>query len=279
MPRGMFVCLTPFVLLLTPHLFSAEAPTVKAWQILEEGVHNRAADKRVRALRALGVLPESSRAIQILEESLQDERPEVRAAAAGVLGEIKSARSRPKLRALLNDREVDVVLAAANALYALNDPIAFQVYYKVLTGSEKTHDTLSDEARKTLSDPGKIAKLGFEQGIGFVPFGGAGYTAFKMLLKDDASPVRGAAALKLAKDPDPSATKALIEATTDKKATVRAAAVAALAIRKDPSTRKAIEAAMDDQNETVRYNAAAAYLARNKPARSRAPNATKTASQ
>ena len=247
-------------LLLISTLALSETDLPKAWQILDTGLHESNADRRIRVLHALGALRGNSRAISMIEGCLKDARPEVRAAAANVLGEMKSAGSRTKLKALLSDKEVDVVLSGANALYALGDPVAFEVFYQVLTGKSKNHNSLTDEAHRTLSDPGKIAKLGLEQGIGFIPYAGAGYGALKMLLKDDASPVRGAAAIKLAKDPDPNAKQALLDALEDKKATVRTAALSALAIRNDPATKAAIASAMEDSNEVVRYTAAAAYI-------------------
>jgi len=67
-----------------------------------------------------------------------------------------------------------------------------------------------------LSDPRKMAQFGFEQGIGFVPFAGLGYGIFKKLTKDDSSPVRAAAAITLAKDPDPKSGDALVVAVPDR---------------------------------------------------------------
>ena len=252
----------------------AQNPVEKAWQILTDGVHEKGYEKRVRAVHALVPLAGNPKAVGFAEAALQDDRPEVRAGAATALGEMKSARSRTKLREALNDKEAEVVLAAANALYALNDPIAYEIFYGVLTGKSKTKGSMTEQAKRTLSDPGKMAKLGLEQGIGFIPYGGAGYGAMKMLLKDDASPVRGAAALKLARDPDIKAGEALVEAAADKKATVRAAAISALALRNDASTRTAVQNAMDDSNETVRYTAAAAYLSIGTPHPKTAPKKT-----
>src|SRR5437667_8175066 len=55
----------------------------------------------------------------------------------------------------------------------------------------------------TLGDPKKMAQLGFEEGIGFIPFAGMGWKAIKEVRKDDSSPVRAASARVLAEDPDP----------------------------------------------------------------------------
>jgi hypothetical protein len=63
------------------------------------------------------------------------------------------------------------------------------------------------EQLDTLKDKKKMAKMGFEEGIGFIPFAGMGYEAFKTVKKNDSSPVRAAAAKQLAHDPDPGTSK------------------------------------------------------------------------
>ncbi|HME00804.1 MAG TPA: HEAT repeat domain-containing protein [Terriglobia bacterium] len=113
---------------------------------------------------------------------------------------------------------------------------------------------------KTLHDARKTAELGFETGIGFIPFAGFGYGAVKTLVMDDVSPVRAAAARVLADDPDPEAGKALAEAAPDKSWIVCAAALDAIARRGDPKLFDDIEFALDDPNDTVRYTAAAAVI-------------------
>jgi len=62
---------------------------------------------------------------------------------------------------------------------------------------------------KMLKDPKALAKLGFEQGIGYIPFAGIGYGVFKTVTRDDTSPVRAAAAHKLANDLEPKSAEVL----------------------------------------------------------------------
>jgi len=112
----------------------------------------------------------------------------------------------------------------------------------------------------TFSDPKKMAQLGFEEGIGFVPFAGIGWKAIKEVRKDDSSPVRAAAAKVLADDPDPATTKVLEEAAGDKSWIVRAAALEALARRGDPSALETVELYIGDEKDVVRYTAAASAL-------------------
>lgn len=109
-----------------------------------------------------------------------------------------------------------------------------------------------------LKDPGTLAKVGFETGIGFIPFGGIGYKAFRSFHQDNVSPVRAAAAQRLVTDPDPASGTALAAAASDDKWVVRASAISAIARRGDPALLPAVAARLDDDEEVVRFNAAAA---------------------
>jgi HEAT repeat protein len=112
-----------------------------------------------------------------------------------------------------------------------------------------------------LKDPKKLAMLGFEEGIGFVPFAGMGWEAYRRLTKTDPSPVRAAAAKVLADDPDPASGKAIADAAADDKNwLVRSAALEALAKRGDPSFLQPAELAMSDDQEAVKFTAAATVL-------------------
>jgi hypothetical protein len=127
-------------------------------------------------------------------------------------------------------------------------------------GERKTGKGLIASQASILHDPKKMAELGFEEGIGFVPFAGIGWGAIKAIRKDDSSPVRAAAAKVLARDPDPAATKALAEATGDDSWIVRAAALEALAKRGDPSALPTVEQYMSDEKNAIKFTAAAAVI-------------------
>jgi HEAT repeat protein len=240
----------------------AQTPQQKAWSILEEGANEKSPDKRSKAVRALGLVPDSPKAVRIAEEALEDERPEVRAAAATALGLMPSRASISKLKNVLSDKETSVVLAAAHSLLLLKDDDGYEVYYTVLTRQHKSIEGLLAEGEKTLKDPKKMAQFGFEEGMGYVPFGGFAFSAFKQLTKDDVSPVRAAAAKVLAKDPDPRSARALVQSASDKSWTVRAAALDAIAERGDPSLLEDIVPAMSDHKDLVRYTAAATVISR-----------------
>jgi HEAT repeat protein len=188
----------------------------EAWQIILVNVNEKETEKRVQSVRVLGLLLGDSRALELTQKAAADEKPEVRAAAATALGQLHSRSSVPLLQKLLSDSEPSVALAAASALIPFKDPGAYSVYYEFLTGERKTSKGLIAEQMKTLKDPKKMAALGVEEGLGFVPFAGMGLTAFKILRADDVSPVRAAAAKMLATDPDPTSGQALIKATSTK---------------------------------------------------------------
>ena len=93
----------------------AQAPTRIAWDILEKGHTSRHVKERINVVRALGELPGNSRAVELAEESIADREPDVRAAAALILGQLHSVRSIPLLRGALEDKNVQVDFAGSNA--------------------------------------------------------------------------------------------------------------------------------------------------------------------
>ena len=254
-----------------------KTPREKAWGILREALLDDNADKRAKAVRALGLLPQSAEAGKAAIDALKDDKANVRLAAAAALGSMHAEHATSELEKVLSDSEPVVVLAAANSLLLLHDDAGYDVYYDVLTGERRANKGLIQGQLNTLKDKKKMAELGFEEGIGFIPFAGIGYEIFKTVTKDDSSPVRAAAAKKLARDPNPDSGEALVTSTTDKSWTVRAAALEAIAERGDRSLVPKITAAMDDDNELVRFMAAAcvAHLSdlplQKAPARTRKP--------
>jgi len=253
----------------------AQTPVEKAWTILTAAAHEKSYEKRGKAIHSLGLITENDRARTIAEAALSDEREEVRATAAEVLGVMRAKQSIPKLKAAVLDKETSVVFAATNALFAMGDPDAYQVYYAVLTGEKKSGDALVESQLKMLKDPKALTKIGFEAGIGFVPFGGVSLKVLKMATADDVSPVRAAAAAKLVGDPDPKTAQALANSTSDSKWLVRAAAIGALARRHDSSALKVITPLLGDDNDVVRFNAAAAVIQLSSPVQGAAKPQTK----
>ena len=233
----------------------------QAWDVLLAGINESGAEKRATAVRALALLTGERRAAALATHALSDDKPLVRAAAATALGEMHARFAIPKLAQALSDKEPIVMLAAAHSLLTLKDPRAYDVYYEILTGERKGNKGLVAGELDTLRDPKKMALLGFQEGIGFVPFAGIGYSAVRTVMKDDNSPVRAAALKVLSEDHDSVIEQAMIRtALEDKNQLVRIAALDSLAQRGNPAIIKRIVPAMSDDKDAVRYTAAAAVL-------------------
>ena len=238
-----------------------QASSGKAWMVLQAGLSNSNTDNRTVATRLLGGLTKNAQAQDLALKALADNRPEVRAAAAEALGNMQAKSAIPQLQKLVqSERDAGVAIAAGRALVALGDPLGYAVYYAILTGERKSGASLMENQRKMLNDPKKLANFGFEQGVGFIPFGGLTLNVFRSLTRDDVSPIRAAAAEVLITDPDPRTTEALKTAVADKSWVVRSAAIDALGKRNDASVIPALEPALDDGREAVRYAAAAAII-------------------
>lgn len=238
-----------------------ESPKHKAWDMLLTAAFSKVTTERTNGIRALGLLRDNARARELAENALKDPKPEVRTAAATALGQMNATESIPKLEAALSDTKVPVVMAAAHSLRQLRDEgSAYAVYYELLTGGRKTNDGLVAQQLETLKNPRELAKIGFSEGIGYIPFAGIGWDAYRTMHKKDPNPVRAVAATLLAHDPDPTTAKALVNATRDKDWIVRAAAVEAIAQRGDPSLLPKVELRFSDRNPKVRYSSAAAVI-------------------
>ena len=241
-------------------------PKATAWELLSAAAHHRESPRRVKAVRALGVLRGDPEGEALALAALEDATPEVRAAAADALGEMRSAAAIPRLLAALDDRDVTVAWAASAALLAMKDGQAYDIPYEILTGRRKGNASMSVQAHVALRDPGRMADIVVTHGINFAPYGGYALALVKALQGRSDLRARAAAALALAHDPDPRAGHALIEAAIGKggglerESTVRVAALRAIAERGDTSLLPGIAPALTDEDESVRLMAAAAVL-------------------
>jgi HEAT repeat protein len=238
-----------------------ESPTHKAWDLLMNAAFSKKTIERTDGIRALGLLRDNERGRALAENALKDPNSLVRAAAATALGQMHAKESIPKLESALADAKIPVVLAAAQSLRELKDEkTAYAVYFDMLTGERKSSEGVIAQQLDTLKDPKELAKIGFSEGIGYIPFAGIGWDAYRTMHKKDPNPARAVAATFLAHDPDPATAKALVQATDDKDWIVRAAAVEAIAQRGDPSLLPKVELKFADTNPKVRYTAAAAVI-------------------
>jgi HEAT repeat protein len=238
-----------------------ESPRHKAWDMLMTAAFSPRASQRTNGIRALGLLRDNSQARQLAESALSDPNTDVRRAAATALGQMRAKESIPKLQAALSDKKIPVVMAAAQSLRELKDEkSAYAVYYDLLVGERKAGDGMVAQQLATLRNPKLLAEIGFSEGIGFVPFAGIGWDAWRSMHKKNPNPVRAVAASRLAHDPDPASADALVKATNDKDWIVRAAAVEAIAQRGDASLLPHVVVKFSDKNAKVRYSAAAAVI-------------------
>ena len=238
-----------------------ESPTHHAWDMLQTAAFSKQIGDRTNGIRALGLIRDNTHARELAEAGLKDPNPDVRAAAATALGQMHATESISKLQDALDDKKVKVVMAAAQSLRQLrDDKSAYAVYYDLLTGERKTGEGLIAQQLDTLKNPRELAKIGFSEGIGYIPFAGIGWDAYRTIHKKDPNPVRAVAATFLAHDPDPASAKALVKATNDKDWIVRAAAIEAIAQRGDPSLLPKIIEKFKDRYPKVRYSAAAAVI-------------------
>jgi len=238
-----------------------ESPKHKAWDMLMTASFSKRTVDRTNGIRALGLLRENTRARELAENALADPNPDVRVAAATALGQMHATAAIPKLQKVLSDKKIPVIMAAAHSLRELDDnKSAYEVYYDLLTGERKSNDGIIAQQISTLKDPKELAKIGISEGIGYIPFAGIGWDAYRTMHKKDPNPARAVAATLLAHDPDPASAKALVKATSDKDWIVRAAAVEAIVQRGDPSLLPKVQEKFTDRNPKVRYSAAAAVI-------------------
>lgn len=252
---------------LTPGLVSAQTPLAQAWGILNAGASDKNSEQRIATMRVLQLIPGDAKAVAMAEKGLQDKDVEVRVAAVLSLGAMKSKNAIPQLVAVgKSDTEGAVVMAAAKSLIELGDVRGYEAYYAALTGQRKSGESLiggeEKELNQLLKDPKQMETMAFEQGLGFVPFGGYGLQAYDAIHKSETKePIVKATSIRiLAKDPDPRTAKALVAATTDKSEIVRAAAFDALARRGDPAVLPDLASGLKDEKEEVKLTAAAAVI-------------------
>jgi HEAT repeat protein len=240
-----------------------QSPEVRdqAWGVLSEGLLHEHASHRMVAVQALSLMTKNRAAERFATRALNDKDAKVRAAAATTLGQLKASRAIPALRKALEDDHVAVVLASAHSLYLLKDKGAYDIYYALMMGDRKSSSGLVQAQLDRLKDPKQMMELGFQEGLGFVPFGGMGYQAFKELTRKGGSQARAASARFLAHDPDQISEDALLQtALADSSEEVRLAAIDALAERGNPRCIERMTKNLHEEKTAPRYRTAAAIL-------------------
>jgi HEAT repeat protein len=154
------------------------------------------------------------------------------------------------LKKALVDEDSQVSFAAAEPLVSLCDAASYDSYLEVLTRERKTGQGLISGHVAILKDPRKMARLGFEMGIDFVPHASPAWTFFQIVSKDYVSPVRVDAVEHLAHDSDCGIEGALLGAASSGRWTQHG----------DPDLLAKVVPLMADRNPAVKCTAAAAVL-------------------
>jgi HEAT repeat protein len=251
----------------------AQTGSAKGWALLEGGLAQKGAGKRVAAVRALGLIPDDPHAAELAEKVLKDPSGSVRAAAATALGQMHATGADAELKDALNDKQLTVVMAAAHALLLLNDPACYDVYYAVFTGERKNNSSMIAQELKVLRDPKQVAEMGFNEGIGYVPLAGIPWEALQTIMKDRKQGAAAEAALiaALATDPEARTGKLLLAASQNPNWVLRVAALEAIAKRGDSALLPGIEPKLSDPKREVRYAAAATVIHLNDMAKTQVP--------
>ena len=240
----------------------AETAPERGWALLEAGLGQKSAGQRLAAVRVLGLIPDDHHAAELAEKAMQDRNPSVRAAAATALGQMHASKADASLKQALNDKNLAVVMAAAHALRLLNDPACYDAYYEIYTGERKNDSGMIAQEMKVLHDPKQLAQMGFNEGIGFIPFAGIPWEAWQTIMKDRKSGAAAKAALlsALATDPDARTNKVLLATSQNRNWVLRIAALEGIAKRGDTTLQPGIEPRLSDSKREVRYTAAAALI-------------------
>jgi HEAT repeat protein len=236
-------------------------PRDQAWHVLREGLTDAKVSRRKDAVQALSLIKRNRTAQRLAVHALSDAHPSVRTAAAATLGQLHATAAIPDLKEALADKEISVVLAATYSLFLLKDKTAFNIYYAILMRDKKSSEGMIQAQLDRLKDPKQMAELGVQEGLGFVPFGGMGFEAYRQLSKRNESPVRAAAARFLANDPDLVSQDALLQsALADDSDNVRNAALDALAERGNPGCIERLLKNLDENKSDIRYRTAAVII-------------------
>jgi len=241
--------------------------TAAAWKMLEDSLvaDDKHVDVRIQGLAALGTMGANARTGKMITGAFTDKELDVRTAALLAAAQTKNHALIPAMRTMLDDKEPQVVFAAACALWRLGDHSGEDFLVAVASGDGKASPSLvhggMHQANRELHDPAALAKLGALEGASMLlgPFG-FGITAYEYIKKNGGDSARVAAIEDLSQSHTPEVHKVLLGALTDKDPTVRAAAAKAISFYKDPDTQKALAMLLNDTKRPVQLQGAAAYL-------------------
>jgi HEAT repeat protein len=246
----------------------APAPSTpdRARGFLAASLADKNPETRKHAVESLGLVSPREPYLSQLEAMLDDKDVEVRLAAITSLIDLKNSRTIPTLLKALSSNVPEVSFAAAKALWTLDEKLGKEALLAVLSGETKTSSGFitrqKREALRMLHTPQTTFMYAIKQGATFAPVPGlgAGLSSLQGILTDPSVSGRATAALLLSADQRPDVLTALRSALADKDWTVRAAAVHAIALRNDPALEPDLIPLLEDRKEAVRVRASAGYL-------------------
>ena len=237
-----------------------------SWSLLSSALGDvKHPDLRIQGIAALGLLGNNPRSLQMIEEAMTDRDVDVRTAAVLAAGQTRATAIIPALHRMLNDKEPQVVYAAALSLWKENDCTGQDILVAVVDGERRASATLINGTEHTMSkdlhSPSTLAKIGALQGASMLlgPFG-IGITAYEYIKKNGGDSARVQAIDQLSEDRSDGLRKVFVAALGDKDPSVRAAAAKAACLYKVPEVAAAIAKLFVDTKPPVRLTAAAAYL-------------------
>src|SRR5215472_67666 len=153
-----------------PALAHPPDPVRQARQILETAMADNNPDRRKEAVIALSLIGPGSDAFKLLTDALNDKDVEVRVAACASLAETKDSRAVEPLMKALNGEVPEVSFGAAKALFVLGDPTGKVVLLDVLGKEKKTQSGLitkeKRDALRMLKTPAVLFKMAAKEGLG-----------------------------------------------------------------------------------------------------------------
>jgi HEAT repeat protein len=207
------------------------------------------------------------RAVPCLIDSLKDDAPEVRQAAAAVLGRIGGAESVKALVDVLDNDVPEVIVAAAAALGSIGSPAAFDQLVPLLGHTDAAvrhaavsainsvaHPETSRRIRTLLTNSNSLVREGAVKVAGYFGFADT-FDVVISLLQDDSPHVRRAVVEHLPFFDHPRSVHALDRALGDDDVRVRAAAGRALVHLDAASAERLLAQPLRDNDPRVRYQA------------------------
>ena len=257
--------------------------TLAAWDMLTAALQDdKHPETRISALAALGTLGRNARSVKLIASAFSDPDLDVRTAAVLAAGQAGDRNLTTNLHAMLDDKEPQVVFAAATTLWKMKDRSGEDILLAVVNGDRKATAGIKDSTihrlGKDLHSPATLVRFGALQGASILlgPFG-MGISAYEYMRKNGGDAGRLIAIEQISQEHTGPIRAELIAALEDKDADVRAAAAKALGSYHEKAVSDALLPVFDDAKAPVHLIAAAAYLRSTEVAARRRPRAKRRA--